>query len=443
LTGAVAASVAVAFADSSIVVLALPDLYAAFGATIQGIAWVITSYNVAVVVGAAALVPLVRRLDTALLARAGLGVFMAASIACAASDNLTWLIVARSVQGLGAALLLTAALPLLGALTGSHARGAAIWTAAGTFGAALGPALGGALTQAFDWRAIFVAQAPIAGLALVATSGTHLESLPRPVQVRRGLDAAKADLGLAFVFGALVGALFLSVLLVVTVWGLSPIAGAGVVSALPLAAVGIRPLAARLPATEAVGGGGVLLAAGLAAIALLPTTSPLLLAAALGFCGAGIGLAVPTLSAQALAGEAILRSGAVTVGARHAGLVLALAIVAPLLAVSLERGGDRAVLAGTEAILDANVPVRTKVPLAIDLDREIERGQSGEIPDLDGVFDRHGAGSDARLRELQESLVGTLEAVLTRSFRPGFAVAALLALLAAASTLPRLRGRVA
>ena len=439
----VAASVAVAFADSSIVVLALPDLYATFGASIEGIAWVITSYNVAVVAGAFALVPVIGRLGTTTLARAGLSLFAAASVACAAVGSLGWLIVARTVQGLGAALLLAAALPLLGALAASRARGAAAWTVAGTFGAALGPALGGALTQAFDWRAIFVVQAPIAGLALVATVGSHAAGLERSASTRRPWDSARADIGLALVFGALVGALFLSVLLVVTGWGLSPIEGAAVVTALPLAALAMRPLTARLSGTDAVVGGGLLLAAGLAAIALLPATSPLLLAVSLAFCGAGIGLAVPTLSETALSGEATLRSGAITVGARHVGLVLALAIVAPLLAGSLERGGDRAVLAGTEAILDANVPVRTKVPLAIDLDREIERGQSGDIPDLARVFEEHGAASDERLRDLEDSLVGTLEAVLTRSFRPGFAVAALLALAAAASAAVRLGRRAA
>ena len=54
-----AASVAVAFADSSIVVLALPNLYGAFDTTIVGVSWVITSYNLVVAVAAVAFVPLV------------------------------------------------------------------------------------------------------------------------------------------------------------------------------------------------------------------------------------------------------------------------------------------------------------------------------------------------------------------------------------------------
>ena len=99
-----------------------------------------------------------------MLLGAGLGLFLAASIACAAAQSLAFLIGARTVQGVGAALLLVGALPVLG-----RAR----WTAAATFGLALGPALGGVLTQAFDWRAIFVAQAPVAALGLVGLVRAH------------------------------------------------------------------------------------------------------------------------------------------------------------------------------------------------------------------------------------------------------------------------------
>ena len=80
---------------------------------------------------------------------------------------------------------------------------------------------------------------------------------------------ANACLGL--VFGALVGALFLAVLLVIVVWQYSPIGGALIVSVLPLAALAARPLARRLPRIAAVCGGCRLLAAGLVALALLPS----------------------------------------------------------------------------------------------------------------------------------------------------------------------------
>ena len=423
---------AVAFADSSIVVLALPDLYGAFDTSIEGVAWVITSYNLVVAVGALALVPVVRRADAALVARIGLGLFLAASVGCAASWSLSALIAFRCLQGVGAALLLAGALPLLAALTSSPVRGTAAWATAGTLGIAVGPALGGVLTQLFDWRAIFVAQAPVAGAALLAVRPRGPSGSPAAFRRRRQGSALLADLGLALVFGALVGALFLSVLLVITVWGLSPIAGAGVVSALPVAAIAARPLARHVPPGLVAFVCAVLLAAGLVALALLPRVSDALVAVALALCGLGLGLAVPVLTRAAVDPEsADARSGALTVGARHVGLVLALVVVAPLLSSELERGGQRALLAGTRVILDGSIPLTKKVPIALDLRDALEQSPKGEVPDLAEPFDRRGAGSDARLRRLRDSLVVTLEGTITRSFRSSFAVAALFAALAA------------
>src|ERR671937_809396 len=124
-----AAAVALAFADSSIVVLALPELLQRFHTSVSDVAWVVTSYNLAVALVAAVLARV--RLDPARAARAGLALFTAASIACAAANGL-WLLVAfRAVQGAGGALVLVAALPLLG--TGE--RRVARWALAGAAGA--------------------------------------------------------------------------------------------------------------------------------------------------------------------------------------------------------------------------------------------------------------------------------------------------------------------
>ena len=281
----VAAAVAVAFADSSIVVLALPDLYGRFETTIEGVSWVITAYNVAVAATALLLVFLVHRFRAAYVLGGGLVLFLAASIACASANSLAFLIAARSVQGVGAALLLAGALPVIGART---------WTLAGTYGLAVGPALGGVLTQAFDWRAIFVAQAPVAAVALLGVGRSQPEDVAiegwRP-SLRRTLPA-NACLGL--LFGALVGALFLAVLIVISVWSYSPIGGAAIVSALPIAALAARPLDRWLPPVTAVCTGAALLAVGLVGLALLPSASVWLLVWALLLCGAGLGLSRQT-----------------------------------------------------------------------------------------------------------------------------------------------------
>lgn len=437
LVALVAGAVAVAFADSSIVVLALPELYGRFHTSIGGVAWVITAYNLAVAVVALGLVLLVHRLNSGAVLAAGLLIFLGSSIAAALAASLDFLVAARAVQGLGAALLLAGSLPVLGLLSGSAAKGARIWTLAGTFGVALGPALGGVLTQVFDWRAIFVAQAPVAALALLGAA----RAWPSQVAVEEGwrgslVRTLPANACLGLFFGALVGALFLAVLLVITVWGYSPIAGAAIVSILPAATLAARPLERRLRRLAAVAGGAGLLAAGLVGLALLPSASLAFALPALALCGAGLGLAVPVLSHGALdLGAGLSRSGTLTIGVRHLGLVLALAAIAPLLAAQLPAAGDRALLKATSVLLDAPIGLSKKVPVALDLRGAFAQAQDGQMPDLAAPFDAHGARDDPALARTRDELVGTIENAITRAFRPAFLLAAAFAGLALLVTL--------
>ena len=428
---AVGAAVAAAFADSSIVVLALPALYTDFHASLVGVSWVITSYNLVVVAGAFALVPFTRRLHVREVTRAGLALFTAGSIGCAASWELSALIVFRCVQGLGGALLLAGALPLLGGLLRGATRGVRVWTATGTFGAAVGPALGGVLTQLADWRAIFIVQAPVAAAALVATFDRRTHELPREEQAPRRSGSFVANAGLAFVFGGLVGALFLSVLLVITVWERRPIAGALIVSALPAAALLVGPLARRMGRRDGVSAGALLLAAGLVGLALLPAVSNALVAISLAFCGLGLGLAVPALTRDSVDPErAPLRSGTITVGARHIGLVAAVALIAPLLTHDLDGSETPATLAGTRVVMDGGIDLTKKVPIALDMRDEFETAQRGAIPNLAKPFDSRGAEHDSGLRHVRNDLLDTLRGVVTRSFRSSFLLSAGFALLA-------------
>jgi MFS family permease len=429
-TALVAAVVAIAFADSSIVVLALPQLYGRFNTSITGVSWVLTAYNAAVAAVALALVVFVHRLRGTLVLAAGIALFLAASIACAAAGTLTFLIVARCVQGAGAALLLAGAVPVLTSLTRSPAAAATIWTLAGTFGAALGPALGGVLTEAFDWRAIFVVQAPIAGIALLAVRATPAAALDggwRP----RLWRTIPANLCIGLLFGALVGVLFLAVLLVIVVWGYSPIGGAALVSVLPAATLAVRPLERRLRPLHAVCGGAALLAIGLVALALIPSSAAGYVVVALVFCGAGLGLSVPFLSHAALDTRSELsRSGTLTIGVRHLGLVLALGLIAPLLASTVPPAGHRAELRATSVLLDAPISLRTKLPVAYDLVRQFKQARDGQVPDLAEPFDAHGARDDPTLASVRDRLVGTIEETITRTFRQPFFLSAALAALA-------------
>jgi predicted MFS family arabinose efflux permease len=421
----VAAAVAIAFADSSIVVLALPELYAQLHTSLGGVSLVVTAYNAAVAAVALGLVLLAHRVHAGRLLTLGLGFFLLASIACALAHDLSFLVAARAVQGAGAALLLAGALPVLAVLSGSPARGAATWTLAGTFGAALGPALGGVLTQLFDWRAIFVFQAPVAALGLIGAARAHVDPVAEEGLTPRLRRSLPANVCLGLVFGALVGVLFLSVLLVITVWGHSPIAGAAIVSVLPAATLAVRPLERSLPRATAVQGGTALLVGGLLGLALLPSSSTWYVVWALLLCGAGLGLAVPVLSNAALdLGAGLTRSGTLTVGIRHLGLVLALATIAPLLASTLPAAGDRALLRATAVMLDAPVGLTKKVPVALDLRTAFHQTQDGRRPDLRGPFDAHGAATDSKLAAARDDVVAAIEGTITRAFRPAFLLSA-------------------
>jgi hypothetical protein len=276
----------------------------------------------------------------------------------------------------------------------------------------------------------------VAGLALIAAFGAPATAIAREGWTPGLARTLPANLCLGLVFGALVGALFLAVLLVVIVWGHEPLAGAGIVSVLPAATFAVQPLERRLDGIAAVIGGAVLLALGLTALALLPASSAAYLCPALLLCGAGLGLAVPPLSARSLDATAgITRSGTLTVGVRHLGLVAALVPVALVLASTLPSAGDRAELKATQVILDAPIGLDQKIPLAFDLSKAFERARQGEIPDLAEPFNSRGARSDEQLAAVRDDLTGSIKAILTRAFRPAFFVCAGLAAAAALAAL--------
>jgi MFS family permease len=433
-----AIAVGVAFADSSIVVLALPDLLSRFDTTIGAVSWVITSYNVTVAVLALVLVPLVaarreggRRLDPVRLTQIGLVVFCAASLACAVSGDLGLLIGARAVQGAGAALLLAGTVPLLATVAGSPARGAVVWAVAGVMGAALGPALGGALTQVFDWRSIFIAQVPLAAAALLATIRV---TVPPPAPVADGTAERRVRLpagaALALVSAALVGALFLSVVLMIDGWGHAPLLAAAIVSALPAGALLAGPVVRHSTPMVAVCGGVLLVGASLVAMALLPEPSLTFLCIALALCGLGLGLCMPSLTDASLRGPSLAASGTWSVGVRHAGLVLGLVLLTPLLTADLSDVADRAQLAGASALIDAPLSIEDKIAVGQNLEEAIDSAPAGEVPDLRPAIAAGGDPDDPARVALGDRLEELISATITRGFRNAFLLCAALAALA-------------
>ena len=158
--------VGVVLGDAGVVTLALPEILRDFGAQVWGVAWVLIAFNLVLALVAVPGARLCVRGDPAVATAGGVVGFAAATTVCAVAPSLGVLIAARAAQAVGGALVIVGSLELLVAATGVERAGVRRWAAAGVAGAALGPVIGGLLTSAFSWRAIFVVQIPIVLLAL-------------------------------------------------------------------------------------------------------------------------------------------------------------------------------------------------------------------------------------------------------------------------------------
>jgi EmrB/QacA subfamily drug resistance transporter len=165
-----AVAVFMSFLDVTIVNIAFPGIEAAFpDASRAGLSWILNAYNI---VFAALLVPAGRLADLVGRRRvflAGIGLFLAASALCAAAPSVEVLVAARTLQAVGAALLVPTSLGLLlpEFPVEQRATATAIWGATGAVAAATGPALGGVLVDLADWRWVFLVNLPIGLAALV------------------------------------------------------------------------------------------------------------------------------------------------------------------------------------------------------------------------------------------------------------------------------------
>ncbi|MCV2460813.1 MFS transporter [Streptomyces sp. ICN988] len=168
-------AVAMTFIDQTIVSIAAPDIVSELGLSASGMQWVINAYLLSL----AAFFALGGRLADLWGPRRvvvlGTLVFVVSSVLCGCVPSgdyaLTWLIVFRALQGLGAALLFPAALAVVVAVFPVGRRGRALALFFGLTGAltAVGPLLGGWLT-AWTWRAIFWVNVPVAVAALILTA---------------------------------------------------------------------------------------------------------------------------------------------------------------------------------------------------------------------------------------------------------------------------------
>ena len=511
----VALAAALALADASIVALALPPILAEMDTTITGVAAVVGVYALVLALG---ILP-AARFDARRAGFWGLALFAVASLGCGLANSLGVLLLFRALQAAGGAAALLAAFQVLDA--GQSRSGRRLWLGAALVGTAAGPAIGGLLTEVFDWRAIFFVQAPLAAAAALAClrparaaravagarpapartrspkrrprrpeprreapdgglwsrrdapaaarpggargvgasrarrcrepampAGRRGRARRRPVappgrrastsrRPRPGVGRRPADVAprapdrrrhrarsstttsararraarppvrvgrrLArqrwprsrFTAAAFTAVLFLLVIELVAGFAISPLRAALGVTILPLAALAAAAIPG--PARPRALAGAVLLAGGAAALAFLPAPSiawtvvPQLLA------GAGMGLALPAYAGELLP-EKTVGEAAVALVARHAGIVVVLAILAPVATAKLESGTDQAILQGAALVLDAQIDPLQKLELAPALleDVDIDSPRAGA--------DRRGRPPARRVRRRRRGL---------------------------------------
>src|SRR5262245_37893604 len=166
----IAASVAVFMVsmDNLVVTNALPVIRVKLGAGLEGLEWTVNAYTLSFAVFLLTGAALGDRFGRRRLFAIGLAIFTAASAAAAMAPDIGTLVTARAIQGVGGAIAMPLTLTLLASVVPAAKRGIAfgVWSATGGLGVALGPVIGGAITEYSSWQWIFWVNVPI-GLILL------------------------------------------------------------------------------------------------------------------------------------------------------------------------------------------------------------------------------------------------------------------------------------
>jgi EmrB/QacA subfamily drug resistance transporter len=173
--------------DVTIVNVALPALAASLHTSFSSLQWVVDAYALTLAALVLGVGSIADRIGHRLVFLAGLVIFAGSSLACGFATGPALLIAARAVQGIGGAAMFATTFPLLNSSYAGRDRGTAygMWGAVAGASAAVGPVLGGLLTQSLSWRWIFFVNPPVS-IAVIALclklADTH-EPNSRPVDV--------------------------------------------------------------------------------------------------------------------------------------------------------------------------------------------------------------------------------------------------------------------
>ncbi len=194
--------------DITVVNVALPDIQSSLGASLSSLQWVVDAYSLTLAAFLLTAGSLADRIGRRRVFTFGFAIFTVASFLCGISPNATVLNLARGLQGVGGAAMFATSLALIAQEFQGRERGTAIGAWGATIGGAVavGPLIGGALTDGLGWEWIFFVNIPI-GAAAIALTVSKLENLtaqdPTPIDWP-GL--ATFSLGLfALVFGLIRG----------------------------------------------------------------------------------------------------------------------------------------------------------------------------------------------------------------------------------------------
>lgn len=203
---------AVVILDVSVVNVAADALATDIGGDLASLEWVINGYTLTFAAFLLTAGALGDRFDPKQIFVLGFALFAATSLACGAAPSVLFLVAARVLQGVSAAMIVPSSLSIVNTNVpdaAARTRAVSLWAAAGGLALALGPLVGGGLVEALGWRAVFYVNVPVAAAGIVLVALYARPAPDRAATGRRSIDLpgqVLAVVGLAALTGAMIEA---------------------------------------------------------------------------------------------------------------------------------------------------------------------------------------------------------------------------------------------